>query len=290
MKFLLIMSLLFLGIFSCNSQTKDIIYLWPGDVPKETNPKQESTKTYDEESNVTKVTDVTNPSITVFSPEESKNNGAGVIVCPGGSYKFLAIDLEGYEVAEWLNKLGYTAFVLQYRVPRNREGALCDIQRTIRLVRSKAELWHLDPEKLGVLGFSAGGSLSARASTRYNIDSYTKIDDIDTYSSKPDFTVLIYPAYLAKGPYYSLTPEILVDENVPPMFIFSTSDDGAAGSSLAMTAALRKYKLPVEFHFLAEGGHGYGLRPGNVAAETWPYYAEYWLKKNVLKKKTSYKK
>ncbi len=265
-------------------QNSEKIYLWPDNVPNETNAKHAPTITTDSISNVTKVTNVSNPCFEVFTPEKSKNNGAGIIVCPGGSYKFLAIDLEGYEVAEWLNKLGYTAFVLQYRVPHNRDGALCDIQRAMRIIRSKSEKWNLNPDKIGVLGFSAGGSLCARISTRYKIDSYNKIDNTDTVSCRPDFTVLIYPAYLAKGPYSSLTPEITLSKDTPPMFVFSTADDGAGGSALAITAAMRKNKLPVELHMLPEGGHGYGLRPGNMAAETWPFYAEYWLKKNVLKK------
>ncbi len=290
MRYLFILAAFFVCSFSLFSQAQDTIYLWPGKVPVESSPKHAPSFTVDTASNVTKISDITNPAMLVFTPEKTKSNGACIIVCPGGSYKFLAIDLEGYEVADWLNKLGYTVFVLQYRVPNNREGALCDIQRAMRIVRSKASKWNLDPEKLGVLGFSAGGNLSARASTRYNIESYKKIDAMDTVSCKPDFALLIYPAYLAKGPYYSLTPEIVVDENTPPIFIFSTSDDGAAGSALAMAAGMRKFKLPVEFHFLAEGGHGYGIRPGNAAAETWPFYAEYWLKMNVIKKKTSFKK
>jgi acetyl esterase/lipase len=202
-------------------------------------------------------------------------------VCPGGGYSILAVDLEGYEIAEWLNSLGFTAFVLQYRVPEKEEGALQDIQRTLRIIRSRAEEWDIDPAKLGVFGFSAGGSLSARASTRYNDTTYAPVDAADTFSCRPDFSVLIYPAYLDRGEERALTPELSVDENTPPMFLFATADDYHGNSVLVMAGALRDHEVPVELHFLAEGGHGYGLRPGNVAADTWPALAAKWLNKIV---------
>jgi acetyl esterase/lipase len=267
------------------AQTRDTIYLWTGKVPGENEAKHKPIQTSDTSDHVIRLTNVTNPAIIVFEPEVSVNNGVGVIVCPGGGYRILAIDKEGYEVAEWLNKLGFTAFVLQYRVPDKQKEALYDIQRAIRMIRSKASEWDLDAGKLGVLGFSAGGSLSARASTRFTAETCTKIDRIDSISCRPDFAVLIYPAYLDKGENRSLTPELLVGNNTPPMFIFGTSDDKHGNSSLVMATALRDNKIPVELHLLAHGGHGYGLRPGNMAAETWPLLAEYWLKKVVLNKK-----
>ena len=264
------------------AQTRNTIHLWAGKVPGEKEDKHEPIKTSNTRGNVIRLTDITNPAVIVFEPDVSVNNGAGVIVCPGGGYKILAIDKEGYEVAEWLNKLGFTAFVLQYRVPDKQEEALFDIQRAIRVIRSKAPAWALNTSKLGVLGFSAGGSLSARASTRYAVDTYAKMDSIDSISCRPDFAVLIYSSSLDDGENRSLTPELLVDNNTPPMFIFGTSDDRFGNGSLVMAAALRDNEVPVEVHLLQEGGHGYGMRPGNIAAETWPLLAEDWLNKVVL--------
>ena len=266
------------------AQTNDTIYLWPDKVPGETEAKHKAVQTANTNGNVIRLTDVTDPAIVIFKPLTHLNNGKGIIVCPGGGYSILAIDLEGYEIAEWLNKLGFTVFVLQYRVPGKQEGALQDIQRAIRLIRSRATEWNLNLNKLGVLGFSAGGSLCARAATQYNTEMYTKIDSIDNLSCRPDYAILIYPAYLDEGPNRSLTHELLVDKNTPHMFIFATADDYYGNSALVMAGALRDNKVSVELHILAQGGHGYGLRPGNIAAETWPFLAEIWLKKIISDK------
>jgi len=273
----LLFTLLFISS-SCQSQSDNKIYLWPGEVPGESEAKHDPVQTDNTSGNVIRLTDITNPKLIVYEPDPSMNNGAGVIVCPGGGYKILAIDLEGYEIAKWLNKLGYTAFVLEYRVPNKQAGALNDIQRAIRIVRKKTDKWGLNPDKLGVLGFSAGASLSARVSTRFNDQTYSKIDKADDLSCRPDFAVLMYPGLLDNGENRSLTPEISVGPDTPPMFIFATADDRHANSALVMATALRDAKAPVELHLLPEGGHGYGLRKGNVAAETWPGLVEKWLK------------
>lgn len=257
------------------AQDKDIIHIWPGNVPGETAPKQPAHPTADTTHGVVRLTDVTDPTLQVFRP--ARPNGAAVVICPGGGYKILAINLEGYEIAKWLNTLGFTAFVLQYRVPDKEQGALQDAQRAIRLVKSRAAAYRINPDKVGVLGFSAGGSLSARISTLYDADSYAKVDAADNLSAKPAFSVLIYPAYLDKGENRSLTPELKVNANTPPMFLFATADDYYGNSALVMAGALRDAKVPVELHFLSHGGHGYGLRKGNPAADTWPSLAAKWL-------------
>lgn len=263
------------------TQEKDIIHLWPGAVPGETGPKKAAVPTKDTSKGVVRLTDVTDPLIQVFTPARGKANGAGVIVCPGGGYQILAINLEGYEIARWLSEQGYTAFVLQYRVPQKQEGALQDVQRAIRIVRSRAAEWQIKPEKIGVLGFSAGGSLSARASTLYNKRTYTPVDASDSSSARPDFALLIYPAYLDQGANRSITPELQIDEHTPPAFLFATADDPYANSALVMAGALRDAKIPVELHLYARGGHGYGLRPGNSAALAWIALAARWLERNV---------
>lgn len=269
--------------FSCfiSAQNREVLYLWPDKVPGEIESKHESVQTNNTTGDVTRLTNINNPSLTIFIPETPNDSKGAIIVSPGGGYGILAIDKEGYEIAEWLNSLGYTAFVLQYRVPKKRKGALQDIQRAIRMVRSKASVYNLNPQKIGVIGFSAGGHLSNLASTSYKKDSYSKIDDVDALSSRPNFSMFIYPAYLDKGENRSLSPEITIDQHTAPAFVFGTMDDPHGNSSLVIAAALRDKKVPVELHMLHEGGHGYGLRKGNIAAETWPDLAEIWLNKMV---------
>ncbi|HEY3390172.1 MAG TPA: alpha/beta hydrolase, partial [Prolixibacteraceae bacterium] len=215
-------------------QNPEKVYLWPGQVPGETGNKHEPVQTPDKTRDVIRLTDVTNPAFQVFKPEKETNNGAGVVVCPGGGYGILAINLEGYEIAAWLTKQGFTAFVLQYRVPDKRDGALMDIQRAIRIIRNNASSYGLKANQLGVMGFSAGGSLSARAATIYPKKSYSPVDKADSLSCRPDFALLIYPAYLDLGTNRSLTPELTVDQNTPPMFIFATADDTYSNSALVM--------------------------------------------------------
>ncbi|MGE5406297.1 MAG: alpha/beta hydrolase [Methanosarcina sp.] len=264
------------------SQKNQVIYLWPGKVPGETSEKKEPVAAPSRNDNVYRISEVTNPSLEVFQASSVSSNGA-VIVCPGGGYSILAYDKEGTEIATWLNKLGYTAFVLQYRVPQKKEGALQDIQRAIRLVRNDSKKWNIDPEKIGVIGFSAGGSLCARAGTMFSQRTYAAVDKADSLSCRPSFAMLIYPAYLDQGPDLSLTPELKMSPEIPPMFLFQTADDTFANSSLVMAGALRKQKIPVEIHLLPKGGHGYGLRPGIDAAETWPALAGKWLSGLAMK-------
>lgn len=268
--------------FTAQAQRPAILHIWPGTVPGETAPRHAAIPTPDTSRGVIRLTDVTDPVLTVYRPgNRAVDKHTGIVVCPGGGYQILAINLEGEEVAQWLSSLGYTAFVLQYRVPGKAAGALQDLQRAIRLVRSRAQQWGLDADRTGVMGFSAGGSLCARASTLYDTSTYTPVDDADKLSCRPAFAALIYPAYLDKGPNRSLTPELNVNGQTPPMFLFATADDTYGNSALVMAGALRDAKVPVELHFYASGGHGYGLRPGNPAAAAWPKLLEKWLEQSV---------
>jgi acetyl esterase/lipase len=264
------------------AQKNDLLQLWPGKVPGENKEKKSAVTGASENDNIIRISEVTDPAFDVFLPENSVKNNAAVIVCPGGGYQILAWDLEGTEIAAWLNKNGYAAFVLQYRVPQKRDGALQDVQRAMRIIRNNASKYGVDPEKIGVMGFSAGGSLTARTSTQFNRKTYTPVDNADSLSCRPSFAILIYPAYLDQGPGLSLTPELQISGETPPMFIFQTADDQYGNSALVMAQAMRNAKIPVELHLLPSGGHGYGLRPGNYAAETWPGLAEKWLR-NVLR-------
>lgn len=275
--------LLFLFGISINyAQTRDVVYLWPNKVPNEKAAKSKPVQTPNTSRNVVRITNITNPSLTVFKPKKEVDNNSAIIISSGGGYSYLAINIEGYEVAEWLNTLGFTAFVLEYRAPDNRLGALNDVQRAIRLVRSKAISMELNPDKIGVMGFSAGGNLSLLASTNYEEESYQKTDDIDLISSRPDFSLLLYPAYLDNGENKTLTPEIKIHKNMPPTFLFGTADDSLSNGFFVLGVAMGNIEANIEFHLLPIGGHGYGLRKGNPAAETWPIYAEEWLQKIVL--------
>jgi len=276
MKHLLTILLVAISINSF-SQKKDIIYLWPGKVPGEVKEKQTPSVDKTQKDNIIRYNEVTNPAIEVWLPDHAGKNIPAVIVCPGGGYKILAYDLEGTEIAAWLNKIGFAAFVLQYRVPDKKEGALQDVQRAIRIVQENAQKWNIDPDKIGIMGFSAGGSLSARASTLFSKRTYSPVDKADSLSCRPSFTMLIYPAYLDQGPNLTLTPELKLSKDVPPIYIFQTADDQYGNSALVMAGALRDNKTPVELHLLPTGGHGYGLRQGKQAAETWPVLAEKWL-------------
>lgn len=265
-----------------HAESHDIIPLWPGDVPGESEAKAPPVISDNARGNAICIGKVTDPALVVYEANPATRNGAAVIICPGGGYGTLAIDKEGYEVAEWLSQLGYTAFVLQYRVPKNQDGALQDALRAIRYVRGTHEKWNIKTDMIGILGFSAGGSLSARASTQYTEERYAPVDQFDTQSARPNFSVLIYPAYLDQGTNHSLTPELKVTSETPPMFIFVAADDQYANSSLVMGSALRTAKVPLELHILPRGGHGFGMRKGNHAAETWPKLCEQWMQRTVF--------
>lgn len=284
MKDLLCFLLLISTYHTSIGQVHQALYLWPGSVPGETAAKAAPVISDNDKGDVIRIEKVTNPALIVYEPDPSVHNGASVVICPGGGYHILAIDLEGYEIAEWLSSLGYTAFVLQYRVPDNRLGALQDVQRAIRTVRGRADEWGLHKDKVGVLGFSAGGSLSARASTLYASRIYDSVDAYDALSARPDFSILIYPAYLDQGPGNSLTPELSVNAETPPMFLFVAFDDARfVNSSLVMASALRLAGIPFELHVLPEGGHGFGMRAGKRAPETWPKQCEKWLAEFIIK-------
>ncbi len=272
--------LLFAGMITgttAGAQEREVIPLWKN-VPGETEPKAPHLLSDDTSRKVTRIARVTDPVLHVYPAAGEKDRRKGIIVCPGGGYRILAIDLEGHEVAQWLSDLGYTAFVLEYRVPDKPLNALQDLQRAIRLVRDRAVDWNIQNGQVGAIGFSAGASLVARAGSRFNERLYEPRDPADSLSAKPSVSLLIYPAYLDQGENRSLTPELNIHNSYPPTFLFATADDRHANSALVMAGALRDADTPVEQHLYSTGGHGYGLRPGNAAAETWPSLAEKWLK------------
>jgi acetyl esterase/lipase len=273
------------------------IKLWPKEVPGEKAPIGEEKDTSTEKSNkvagkhVIRLGNVSQPTITVYRPAKDKDTGAAVIVCPGGGYNILAYDLEGSEICEWLNSLGVTGVLLKYRVPKRpglekHTAALQDAQRAVGLVRSRAAEWGLDPQRIGILGFSAGGHLAATACNNYEKRSYEAVDEADKASCRPDFAVLIYPAYLTvKEQGDKVASELPVTANTPQTFLVMTQDDGVrVESALFYYLALKQAKVPAELHLYPTGGHGYGLRPSEHGVTTWPLRAAEWMKTRGLLK------
>lgn len=269
MKILLALSMIAMPI---TMQAQQPIRLWPNGAPGQapaTAAEKDNTKPTDNKPGnrpVIRLTNVTDPTITVFSPK-GKANGKAVIVCPGGGYSILAIDLEGTEVCEYLNTLGITAVLLKYRVPAQPgqpryQAPLQDAQRAIGWIRYHAADYHIDPNKVGIMGFSAGGHLSAAVANNYETRTYPHIDESDNVSCRPDFTILIYPAYLTlKEDNDRLAPEIKVTPHTPPAFIVQTADDPIrVENAIFYALALKNEKVKAELHIYPTGGHGYGMR------------------------------
>ena len=271
--------------------------LWPAAAPGEKGdlpPEADMTKPTDglvAGKRVIRTGNVSQPTLTIFPPPKDRDTGAAVVVCPGGGYNILAWDLEGTEVCEWLNSIGVTGVLLKYRVPKRagleRHAApLQDAQRALGLVRSRAAELSLDPKRIGVLGFSAGGHLAAARSTNF-ARTYEPLDDADKVSCRPDFTILIYPAYLTlKEEGDKLAPEIKVTAETPPAFLAMAQDDPIrVETALFYSLALKNAKVPAELHTYPSGGHGYGLRPSEHAVTTWPARAAEWMERRGLLKK-----
>ncbi len=232
-------------------------------------------------ASVLRLSGVSDPTITIYPASDVVATGAAMVVCPGGGYEILAYDLEGDEICQWLNEIGVTAVLLKYRVPRRtglekHTAPLQDVQRAISLVRSKAEELNLDPQRIGVMGFSAGAHLAAMASTSYDKRTYPEVDAADKLSCKPDFCLLVYPAYL-DGPNFTIAPELKVTAQTPPTMLVQTEDDKSyINSSLFYYYALKEAGVPATMHLYSKGGHGYGLRDTGNAVNEWPYRAEEW--------------
>lgn len=234
---------------------------------------------------VIRLGNVSVPTLTVYRPPKEKDAHSAVLVFPGGGYSILALDLEGAEICEWLNSIGVTGILVKYRVPA-RSGQprwaapLQDAQRALGMVRQRASELGLDPKRIGVLGFSAGGHLAAAASTNFDHRTYDPVDGADSVACRPDFSLLIYPAYLTvKEEGDKVAPELKITQETPPTFLVQAEDDGVrVETSLFYYAALRNARVPAEMHLYPAGGHGYGLRPSALLVTTWPKRAEEWLR------------
>lgn len=232
---------------------------------------------------VLRITNVSEPTLTFYPAPEELASGAAMLVCPGGGYNILAYDLEGDEVCEWLNNLGITAILLKYRVPRREgrakhEAPLQDAQRAMGYIRAHAEEMNIDAHRIGVIGFSAGAHLAAMLSTNFSKRSYPLIDASDKVNSRPDFCLLIYPAYLDSDT-FQLAPELKVSSETPPTMLIQAEDDKAyINSSLFYYYALKEAGVPAWIHLYSKGGHGYGLRNTGASVNEWPDRAEDWFR------------
>lgn len=270
---------------------KTTLELWPNGAPgpkTATEPEHDTTTASDHEvagRRVMRIGDVSDPTITLYRAAADRNSGAAVVVFPGGGYKILAIDLEGTEVCNWLNSIRVNCVLLKYRVPNTgpypkSDAALQDAQRALGLVREHASEWGIDPKRVGVLGFSAGGHLAAALSTHFQKRLYEQVDGADERSCRPDFAIVIYPGYLANAEKnFAFNPDIPVTASVPPTFLVQAEDDPVhVENAVEYFMALKKAHVPAELHVYAQGGHGYGLRRTDLPVTTWPEAAERWLR------------
>ncbi len=295
---LLIIVTIFLSMANHSFAQNEVIEFWNSEVPNAIKADN-----YEEilDEKTDRVSKVINPTLTVFRPQ--KPNGASVIICPGGGYAFLAINKEGYKVAEWLNTLGITAFVLKYRLPSDEimqdksVGPLQDAQESIRYIRRNAAKWQLDSDKIGIIGFSAGAHLAATLSTKYDENTYQSKDSI---SARPNFSLLIYPVIsmtdeithkgsrnklLGNKPSQEIiekfSTEKLITAQTPPAFLVHASDDPGVPfeNSIAYFLELKKYKIPAEMHLYQNGKHGFGLGVDGTSFY-WTKHCEAWLRFN----------
>ncbi|MEO8368034.1 MAG: alpha/beta hydrolase [Candidatus Solibacter sp.] len=254
------------------------VLLWPQGAPGSEGKTEDETYRMADDQMV--VSNVNRPSITVYLPPKDKATGAAVIVAPGGASRELWVMKEGYRVAEWLSQRGIAAFVLKYRLPRadgstytNDDHSLPDILRAIRLVRSRAAEWRLDPDHVGVMGFSAGGFLAGYAGARYADPVKHPVDNIDQLSAKPAFMALIYGTPFA-GP---MAADAKITKDLPPTFLCAGSDDGIAASYPDVFKAIKQAGVPVELHMYSGVGHGFALPISMSAVSHWPDEFHTWL-------------
>lgn len=259
--------------------------VWPeGKVPAQKGQSRYVVK--DTNGGIVRLSNVDIPELAFF-PAPGEGVKPCVLVCPGGGYSILAYNHEGVEIAEELNRNGFSAFVLKYRCPAQANSARKDAQRALSLIRSRAAEWKIDPRRLGMMGFSAGANLTCWVSTTHKERAYAPIDAVDTFSCRPDFSLPIYPWDLVKhwkkGETVPLTlkDDLPVDGTTPPAFIVQTEDDGCQiETSLAYYAALKRAGVKAEMHLYARGGHGYGIRKHGTDVDGWEKLAAVWLKKN----------
>lgn len=276
--FVAIACILLSSAMSLAASKPQTLNVWPGKAPGDTG------QLGPENWEGMKATNIAVPTLKIFRPEKAKDTGVAVIVCPGGGYQVLMMSYEGEDVAQWLNSIGVTGIVLKYRVPAPPGVAkfmpgLQDAQRSLSLVRSRAKEWRITPDHIGILGFSAGGHLTAAACTNFDKRAYEPIDAVDQVSCRPDFGVSIYPGGIVKKGTEGVSAEIRPDKLTPPMFIVQANDDPVnSENSVALYLALKHAGVPAELHIYAKGGHGFGLRASDKPCSTWPLRCAEWMR------------
>jgi acetyl esterase/lipase len=291
--------LLLIGVVAPRTTAADdpiVINLWPDKTPGDVGISGEETSRMYESAIIagpTKlITNVTKPTLTIYRPAKEKNTGTALLICPGGGYHNLFWELEGEEVAAWLNSIGATGIILKYRVPRRPGdvrgepplGPLLDAQRAVSLVRSRAAEWGIDPKRIGMVGFSAGGHLALATATSFEKRMYEPIDAVEEVSCRPDFAVLCYSGYLKTRGKDELSPGIRIPANTPPIFLAHASDDneGYGGSvpenSAIMYMALKRAGIPAELHIYATGDHDFGVRQNEKLPSSWTHLCVKWLR------------
>lgn len=268
--------------------------IWTGKAPGETTQNQGETlpRRPNENPPATRITGITEPTLHIYNPPADKANGTAVLIFPGGGYNYVVADKEGSEAADWLNELGITAFVLHYRTkPKDGWGAeptwrrpLQDGQRAVSYLRYFAKKHGMRTDRIGVMGFSAGGQAAALVDTRFSHRDYEPKDEIDQVSCRPDFCVLVYPWQIADEKAGGLIEAVTVTKDTPPTLLVHAHDDGATSlSSIYFYTAMKKQGLPCELHIYETGGHGYGMRPVKGShIHTWPDRVTDWLRQRKL--------
>jgi acetyl esterase/lipase len=290
---------LLISLIACCHATADehkVIDIWPGKVPGDVGIIGEEKfielkvagKTYEVGGKPTKwLTNVTKPTLTLYPAPNEKNTGVAMLICPGGGYHNLGWDVEGEEVAAWLNSIGMTGIIVKYRCPRRPGdvkgepplGPLMDAQRAISIVRSKAAEWNIDPKKIGIVGFSAGGHLAGATATNFEKRAYDAIDDTDKISCRPDFAVMLYSGYFKVKDKDQLSPTIALAAHAPPMFLVHNSDDTISDvdNTVTMYLAMKRIGVSAEMHIYGTGGHGFAVRKVGLPCETWTDRCTDWL-------------
>jgi len=273
-----------------------VVEIWPGKVPDENgnigaervrmSPKLDR-KQVEVTEPTRMITDVTRPTITIYRPAAEKNTGTAMLICPGGGYWNLYWELEGEEVAAWLNSIGVTGIILKYRVPRRPDEPkteparrpLADAQRAVSLVRSKASQWGIHPQRIGIVGFSAGGHLAIATATSFDKRTYEPIDDVDKISCRPDFAIPVYSGYLKANDKDEIAPGLRIPAGTPPIFLVHGGDDiiSPPEHSVVLYLALKRAGVPAELHIYAKAAHDFGVRTNDHPYSTWTARCVDWL-------------
>lgn len=288
-------------ILGAGAAQPEVVEIWPTSVPDETgaitaersrmSPSLDRKQVEVTES-TRMLTDVSRPSLTVYRPPKERNTGTAVLICPGGGYWNLYWELEGEEVAAWLNSIGATGIILKYRVPRRPDEPkteparrpLQDAQRAVSFVRTKSREWNINPDRIGMIGFSAGGHLAIATATSFPKRRYEPIDEIDQASCRPDFAIPVYSGYLKAKDKDELEPAISVPKGTPPMFLVHGGEDiiSPPEGTVLMYLALKRAGVPAELHIYGGTAHDFAVRKSDRPYSTWTDSCEKWLRDQGL--------